>query len=183
MRDKKSQTCENGSEVLGSNGDEGLSIPDRKAGEGKYNERAPDMIISNATEARKDWSTTIDSVIRDRPRIIKRTHDYLMLSNLNIIENILSPYEFHAEEFTEDDGSVTLSLDEIDLVENGADKDKAKEALAQSILDYAEDYYNEFPYWSSDPVRKKHIPYVLKALLLNDASKIEEFITCRRGSN
>ena len=106
-----------------------------------------------------------------------------MPEELKIVKKFLSPYEFHAEEFTEDNGSVTLSLDEIDLVENGADKDKAKKALAQSILDYAEDYYNEFPYWSSDPVRKKHIPYVLKALLLNDASKIEEFITCRRGNN
>lgn len=141
------------------------------------------MIITNATEARKDWSITIDSVIRDKPRVIKRTHDYLMLLNIDVLENILSSYAFHAEKFTEDDGSITLSLDEIDLVENGKDENQAKELLAKSILGYAEDYYDEFQYWSSDPARKTHIPYVLKALILNDASKIKESIQCRLGSS
>ena len=57
------------------------------------------------------------------------------------------------------DGSVTLSLNEIDLVENGQTEDEAKWKLADSILEYSENFYNDFNYWSTAPNRKAHIPY------------------------
>jgi hypothetical protein len=142
-----------------------------------------DMIVSNATDVRKDWSVTVDSVIREKPKFIKRTRDYMMLSNLEIIENILSPYSFHADKYVEDDGSVTLSLNEIDLIENAPDEPRAKLALANSILEYAEEFYNEFSYWSSADNRRNHIPYVLKALILNDSKKIGDLIQCQPGKN
>jgi antitoxin YefM len=142
-----------------------------------------DMLTINATEARKEWSLTVDNVIREKPQFIKRTRDYMMLSNLDVIKNILEPYSFHAEKFIESDTSVTLSLDEIDLVENAPDENQAKLQLSKSILEYAEDFYNEFKYWSSDSSRKKHIPYILKALILNDDKKIGDLIQCRHGEN
>lgn len=107
----------------------------------------------------------------------------MMLSNLDVVKNILSAYSFHAEEFTEPDGSVTSSLKEIDLAENAPTEEQAKEALAKSIFDYAEDFYQEFTYWTSDSKRKGHIPYILKALILNDPSKIRDLITCQHGKN
>lgn len=142
-----------------------------------------EMLVQNSTDVRKDWSLTVDSVIREKPRFIKRTHDYMMLSNLDVVENILSVYAFHADEFTEPDGSITLSLQEIDLAENAPTEEKAKEALAKSILEYAEDFYQEFAYWTSDNNRKSQIPYVLKSLILNDPAKIKDLISCRHGKN
>ncbi|MDR0917599.1 MAG: hypothetical protein LBN02_10500 [Oscillospiraceae bacterium] len=137
------------------------------------------MFTINATEVRRDWSTVVDSVIRDKPKFIKRTHDYMLLSDIELIANLLSAYKFTAEQFIEDDGSVTLSLNEIDLVENGTDEKSARLKLAKSILDYAEDYYGEFNYWSSAPNRKPHIPYVLKALITGDCEMIGEMLECR----
>jgi hypothetical protein len=142
-----------------------------------------DMLALNATDVRKDWSITVDSVIRGKPRFIKRTRDFMMLSNLDTIENILNPYSFHANKFIESDGSVTLSLNEIDLIENAPDEKQAKLLLAQSIIEYAEEFYNEFNYWSADKNRKKHIPYILKALILNDTNKIGDLIECLHGKN
>lgn len=140
-----------------------------------------DMFMVNATDVRKDWSMTVDSVIREKPQFIKRTRDYMMLSNLDVVKTILKPYSFHAEEYIESDGSVTLSLNEIDLVENAPDEASAKQSLSKSILEYAEDFYNDFSYWTSDENRKQHIPYVLKALILNDMKEIGDLIQCRRG--
>jgi hypothetical protein len=142
-----------------------------------------DMIVENSTDVRKDWSLTVDGVIREKPKFIKRTHDYMLLSNLDVIENILSAYSFHATEFAESDGSVTLSLEEIDLVENAPTEQEAKTLLAKSILEYSEDFYREYSIWSSDDNRKKHIPYVFKALILNDPVKIGELISCQPGKN
>jgi hypothetical protein len=105
----------------------------------------------------------------------------MMLSEIGLIEKMLELYDFNAELLTEDDGSVTISLDEIDLVENGLNEKDAINKMAFGILDYAQDYYNDFNYWYSAPNRKNHLPYVIKALILNDTYKIGGVIKCRRG--
>lgn len=141
-----------------------------------------DMFL-NATDVRKDWSEVVDRVVREKPQFIKRTRDYLMLSNLDFMESLLGAYHFTVEETVEEDGSVTLSLNEIDLVENGRTEAEAKQKLAGSILEYSEDFYRDFNYWSTAPNRKAQIPYVFKALILGDAKKIGELVTCRNGRN
>lgn len=142
------------------------------------------MFVMNATDVRKEWSSVTDLVIRERPQFIRRTRDQMVLASLPLFETVLDAYKFSAEKMIEDDGSVTLSLNEIDLVENAADEQLAKHALAQSILEYAGDYFDEFSLWSVTPNRKGHIPYVLKALILDDPEKIGALITiCQNGKS
>ena len=138
------------------------------------------MLAINATKVRNEWSSVVESVIREKPAFIKKTRDYLFLSDMDVLEKILSAYSFNARILTEDDGSVTLSLDEIGLTENAPDLSSAVSALAGAILEYSEDYYKEFSYWSRGS-GKSHIPYVLKALMLNDIKKIGDLIECRHG--
>ena len=138
------------------------------------------MFAINATTARNKWSSVIESVIREKPAFIKKTRDYLFLSDIDILEKILSAYSFRARILPEDDGTVTLSLDEIGLTENAPDLPGAVSALASAILEYSEDFYKEFAYWSRGS-GKSHIPYILKALILNDTKKIGDLIECRRG--
>ncbi len=142
-----------------------------------------DMYALNSTEVRKDFSAVIDKVVREKPVFIKRTRDHMLLSDVRFMEAVLNEYTFSAERFTEDDGSITLSLSEIDLVENAPTVAECIKALAQSILDYADDFYREYSYWSSAPNRKTHIPYVFKALILGDAEKVGAIIQCRDGQN
>ena len=142
-----------------------------------------DMMIMNATDVRKNWSEVSDTVIREKPQFIKRTRDYMCLASTEFIQDILSAYTFTANKFIEPDGSITLSLNELDLVENADNEEKAKEIMAKSILEYSKDFYDEFSYWSAAPNRKKHIAYVFKALLLDDVKKIGECIVCQYGEN
>ena len=138
------------------------------------------MIAINATQARKEWSSVVDSVIRDKPCFIKRTRDYMLLTDVMVLDELLSVYTFHAEILKENDGSITISLDAIDLVENGVDEREAVHKLSCAILEYSEDYYKDYAYWARGE-RKRHLPYVLKALILNDAEKIGGLIECRHG--
>lgn len=138
------------------------------------------MKMISATDVRKNWSMTLDSVIRERPAYIKRTRDNLALLDMKTLSYVLSGYEFSAEILIEDDGSVTLSADYLDLVVNAKDEEKAKMALAADIKEYAEDYYEHYSTWSVAPNRKSHIPYVLKALSLA-TPKIAEELVCRSG--
>lgn len=142
-----------------------------------------DMLMTNATDVRKNWSRVIDGVIREKPAFIKRTRDRMVLANESLIADMLSVYDFSAVKYIEDDGSVTLSLNEFDLAENAENEEAAKKALAESILEYATDYYEEFAYWSNSPNRKAHIPYVFRALVLDDINKIGECIKCQAGEN
>ena len=138
------------------------------------------MYAINSTTVRNEWSSVAESVIREKPTFIKRTRDYMFLSDISVVETILSAYSFHAEIMNEDDGSVTLALDEIDLVENAADLPEALNKLAVAILEYAQDYYKDFSYWSRGD-KKSHIPFIFKALIIDDVYKIGGLIECRPG--
>ena len=138
-------------------------------------------INENVTDVQKEWSAVIDSVIREKPKFIKRTHDYIMLSDIHLVERLLEVYRFTARKYEEDDGSVTLGLNEIDLAENGIDESDARAKLSASILEYAEDYYKEFSLYYSSSNRKQHLPYVIKSLILNDVNEIGALIECHHG--
>ena len=137
--------------------------------------------LMNATDVRKDWSTVVDATVRVKPQFFKRTRDHVFLSDFNFMEELLAGYTYSAIRMEEEDGSVTLALNEIDLVENGKDEDDARSKLASSILEYAEDYYADFSYWGSAPNRKSQIPYVFKALFMGDTQKIGDSIRCQAG--
>lgn len=139
------------------------------------------MLTMNATDVRKHWSEVSESVIREKPKFIKKTRDYMILSNTDFIGILLSGYSFSANKHIEKDGSVTLSLNEIPLVENAPTEKEAIDILSSSVLEYATDFYNEFNMWASAPNKKAEIPYVFKALILDDAKKIGECIKCRAG--
>ena len=142
-----------------------------------------DILTAKATDVRKDWSTICDSVIHDKPRFIKRTRDRMWFSSLDTLTEILEAYSFTAKKFIESDGSVTLSLNEIDLIENGSDEIAARLALGNAILNYSFEYYKEYSFYSHSPNRKAHVPYIFKALIMDNPEQIGEIIICHDGEN
>lgn len=141
------------------------------------------MLTINATEVRKEWSSVVDGVVRERPVLVKRTRDKIWLSDVQTMADILNVYQFTAQKFIEEDFSITLSLNEIDLVENAATEEAAKLSLARSIMEYAVEYYEHYAVYSKAPNRKAHMPYVFKALLTDDINLLGESILCRDGES
>lgn len=141
------------------------------------------MLMEQATTVRKEWSAICDSVIHEKPKFIKRTRDKMWFSNLETVSEILEAYYFTATRYIEGDNSVTLSLNEIDLVENGKDEQEARLNMGKAILEYALDYYNEYEMYSCSPNRKKHIPYIFKALIIDNPEKIGDMLQCQDGKN
>lgn len=141
------------------------------------------MLMEQATTVRKQWSAVCDSVIHEKPKFIKRTRDRMWFSNLETISDILQVYQFTVLKYIEDDGSITFSLNEIDLVENGKNEQEVRLNMGKAILEYALDYYNEYEMYSRSPNRKKHIPYIFKALIMDDPEKIGDMLQCQDGKN
>ena len=142
-----------------------------------------DMLMEQATAVRREWSAVCDSVIHEKPKFIKRTRDKMWFSNLDTMSEILQVYQFSAIKYQEEDGSVTLSLNEIDLIENGADEKEARIKLGGAILEYSLEYYNQYEKYSHSPNRRKHIPYIFKALIIDDPEKIGDILQCQDGEN
>ena len=140
-------------------------------------------VLENATDIRKNWSETVDRVVREKPVFAKRTRDTIMISDTHLISYLLTPYFFTAQEIYEDDGTLTLSLNELDLIANGPTKQEAISNLANDILEYSIEFYDEFDYWSSASNRQKHIPYILKAIILGNTKAIGDVIICQNGQN
>ena len=141
------------------------------------------MLMEQATTVRKEWSAVCDSVIHEKPKFIKRTRDRMWFSNLETISDILQIYQFTVLRYIEDDGSITLSLNEIDIVENGKNEQEARLNMGKAILEYALDYYNEYKMYSRSPNRKKHIPYIFKALIIDNPEKIGDMLQCQDGKS
>jgi len=129
-------------------------------------------IFASATDVRKDWSRFFDKAVREKPVFIKRIRDHAVLVDLQFLSLLLEPYTFSCEKYTEEDGSVTLSSDVLDLVENAPTEEEAVTAMAKGVLEYAEDFYENYDDWSSAPNRKRHVPYVFKALVLDDGKRL-----------
>ena len=141
------------------------------------------MISMNATDVRRSFSEVIDRAAREKPVFIQRTRDSLMLAGLDFVEALVNGCVLTAEQYQEADGSITMTLDQIDIAVNAPSKPEAVSALSNDLLEYALDYYEHYPAWSVAPNRKGHLPYVVKVLIADDSKKIGDMITCRDGAN
>ena len=137
----------------------------------------------NATDVRKDWGRFIDSVVRNKPKFIKRSRDYIFAASIDMLNEMLKEYTLTATVYEEENGTITAELEEIDIAANGSTKEEALGILASNLQEYAEEYYNEFEYWYSAPNRKAHLPYVLKVLLQDETEDILSMIKCQTGKS
>ena len=138
------------------------------------------MLAVNATEVRKNWSSCLDEV-RKKPIFIKRTHDFSALMDVECVNLLLGDVKLEYSKITEEDGSVVISGENIDIVSSGATEQEAVDAFVNDIIEYAQEFYEEFDFWSSAKNRKAHIPIVLKVLISNNKKEVEEMLECQNG--
>lgn len=108
--------------------------------------------------------------------------DSVKMFGARILQALLATLTFTVQLVPEDDGSVTGSVEELDLFENSATKDGCMRLLLEDMKEYARDFCSEFALWSSAPNRMKHIPYVAKILCVSDERLLESMI-CQPGGN
>lgn len=142
-----------------------------------------EMLVVNATDVRKDFGRYIDEIVRTKPIFIKRSRDYFMGISINMAKELVKDVVFTADKYIEDDGSVTLSLHDFDIVVNGKDESSALDSLVKDLREYALEFYEDIEFWSSDIIRKKQLKNILKVLLTNDIEELKESIVCQVGKS
>jgi predicted RNase H-like HicB family nuclease len=132
--------------------------------------------ILNATEVRKNWSEFIDGVIHSKPSFVRRNHDYLAAMSLEHLQLILSTYRFSMEHEKEEDGTYSGSIEQIDVVENAETVDLLRQKLAEALVEYAQDYMDNFAMYYHSSNRRAHLPYILTVLAQPDVKGVERLI-------
>ena len=142
-----------------------------------------EMLVVNATDVRKDFGRYIDEIVRTKPIFIKRSRDYFMGISIDMAKELVNDVVFTADKYIEDDGSVTLSLHDFDIVVNDKDESSALDSLSKDLREYALEFYEDIKFWSSDINRRKQLKKILKVLLTNDNEELKESIVCQVGRN
>lgn len=131
----------------------------------------------DATEVRRNWSAFIDTVVREaRPVVVKRNRDVFAAIPLGLLNEVLGSYDLTLIHHVEADRSCTGALEEIDLMGNAPSLTALKMSLARDLIDYAQEYWQNFDLYSRAPNRRSHLPYVLRTLLQPDVAHVASWI-------
>ncbi len=134
------------------------------------------MKLLNASEVRSDFSSFVDKVVRERPMVFKRNRDHVLSISTEQADSLLEAYRFKAILIPEEDGSITMTLEDFDLVVNAPDHNQARLTMAEELIDYSQDYFDQFVLYFKTTNRKKHFPYVMKVALAEGVQEVAGFI-------
>ncbi|SKC89472.1 hypothetical protein [Maledivibacter halophilus] len=141
------------------------------------------MIAINATDMRKNFGGYIDEIVRTKPIFVKRSRDYFMGISIEMAIELVKDVTFIVNKYIEEDNSVTLALEDFDLIVNEEDEEKAIDSLVKDLREYSIEYYQDIEFWSSDLNRKKQMKSILKVLLIEDDNKLKESFICQVGKS
>lgn len=132
--------------------------------------------ILNATDVRKHWSRFNDDVVREGPRFVKRNRDHWAALSANHLKVALSQFSFNISYFKEEDKTVTAKLEGFDIVENGDTKEEALRLVVDELIEYANEYQENFNLYFNAPNRREHFPYILNVLVQDDSEGVKGLI-------
>lgn len=125
-----------------------------------------DTITKQSSEVRSNFGKFVDDVIFKSPQFVKRHSDRFFAVNLEHL-NMLIPMDtqFHISLQEDDDNMMITTLAEIpELYGHASTINESINLLAEDLIQYAEDYFESFQIYVSDPNRRKHFPLLLKVL-------------------
>ena len=98
------------------------------------------------TDVRNNFRSVIDRVQNLSPVVVKprkNSETYTFLLSKEWVKQLLQEVKIKVNMYPEEDGSITLGIDELELYANGDTKEKAFEELTEDLIQYAQDYMNE----------------------------------------
>ena len=80
------------------------------------------------------------------------------------------------EVLPEEDGSITLAIDQVDISIKADSLDQAKQEMAKELSLYARDYMERSQLFLNAPNRRSHFPYVLRILLCDNVEEVGQLL-------
>ena len=138
-----------------------------------------------SSEARKHFGETLDKVdeykvpVEVKKKIAGGTKDFIFISKESY-QSLLDQVRLDVTVINEDDGSVTLELEVLDLLAWGKSIEEALDDLAEDLLNYAEEYKSEIQAYLNAPNRKNHYIYLLKVWSRDTKEEVKNMLVIRK---
>ena len=129
----------------------------------------------NVTDARKDMSSFFDSVIHDKPVVLKRRKYEAVLIERSLLQMML--------EYATIEVSCIQSKEKwiyratlLDVISEGESKVEAEDNLCIALLKYAEEVYDNFMFYYYGQNIKSKLPYIFHVLNCENIDEIKKIL-------
>lgn len=133
------------------------------------------MQVLNANEIINDFGSFVDKVIIEKPMVFKQNQNYVLSMSRDVVMSVFADKTFIPQLY-EEEGIITATLKDFDLVVQGRSRDEVMTKLTVELIDYTQDYFNDFQMYYYSPNRQKHFPYIIKVLLSDSFKQVEDLL-------
>lgn len=130
----------------------------------------------NVTDARKDMSSFFDSVIHEKPIILKRRKYEAVLVERSLLQEMLE-YAYINVSVVQGENKWVYQANEFENVfGEGETKVEAENNLCNALHAYADEVYNNFMFYYYGHNIKAKLPYIFNILLCEEIEDIKKLL-------
>ena len=129
----------------------------------------------NVTDARKDMSSFFDSVIHEKPIILKRRKYEAVLAERSLLQMMLE-YATINVSCVEGKNKWIYRATDLDVFGEGETKVEAELNLCESLVKYANDVYDNFMFYYYGQNIKSKLPYIFNILLCENIEDVKKIL-------
>lgn len=130
----------------------------------------------NVTDARKEMSNFFDSVIFEKPIILKRRKYEAILIERNILKLFLQDSQIEVKSELDENKNTILWASKLNVWGKGETKAEALEDLCKNLMDYANDIYDNFMFYFYGQNIKDKLSFIFHILLCEDIEDLKKII-------
>ena len=134
----------------------------------------------NVTDARKDMSSFFDSVIHEKPVILKRRKYEAVLVEKSLLSLMLE-YATIAVSVVEGKGKWIYRASSLDVIGEGETKVDAEANLCLALKEYANDVYDNFMFYYYGQNIQSKLPYIFNILLCEEVEDIKNILVYNKS--
>jgi hypothetical protein len=133
--------------------------------------------ILTEKDIQSNFDEFINDVINNKPRIIKKNEDFVVIVSIKQMKELLSKYEISYTYEMDEDGKFVRYINQIDdIVAKGNTLEELINNLSYNLYYYAKDYYNNFNRCSISNNLKSHVNYIFRILLEDNIESISKML-------
>ena len=129
----------------------------------------------NVTDARKDMSSFFDSVIHEKPIILKRRKYEAVLAERSLLQMMLEYAKINVSCVQSKDKWVYRATN-LDVFGEGESKIDAENSLCEALFKYANDVYDNFMFYYYGQNIKAKLPYIFNILLCENSEEVKNLL-------
>lgn len=136
----------------------------------------------NVTDARKDMSAFFDSVIHEKPLVLKRRKYEAVLVERSLLQTMLEYAVINVSCVQGKNKWIYQAVD-LDVFGEGETKIEAENHLVEQLIQYANDVYDNFMFYFYGQNIKSKMPFIFHILNCENAEEVKSILNYNKLKN